>query len=91
VGSIANDIIRLYNLYDLSSRNVSLGSIEPLTETSTKNLLKGKEGPELKADNLAACVSRLSRKYGILNVTQPNGPPLSVAKIDLSLSDTLST
>jgi hypothetical protein len=54
VGSIAVDIIRFYNLYNLSSRNMPRGSTEPLTETSTRNLPKGNGGPELKTHNFAA-------------------------------------
>jgi hypothetical protein len=35
-----------------SSRNMALGSSEPLTEMSTRNLPWGKEQLALKADNL---------------------------------------
>jgi hypothetical protein len=33
---------------------MALGSTQPLTEMSTRNILGGKEQPELKADNLTA-------------------------------------
>jgi hypothetical protein len=33
---------------------MALGSAQPLTEMSTRNLSKGKERPLLKADNLTA-------------------------------------
>jgi hypothetical protein len=42
-----------------------LGSTQPLTEMSTRNLPGGKEQPARKADN------RLSRKCGSLDVSQP--------------------
>jgi hypothetical protein len=46
-----------------SSRTVALGSTQPLTEMSTRNLPGGKRLPKRKADNLTApSVSRLSRK-----------------------------
>jgi hypothetical protein len=34
---------------------MALGSTQPLTEMSTRNLPGGKGWEELKADNLAAC------------------------------------
>jgi hypothetical protein len=37
-----------------SSRNMALGSIQPLTEMSIKNLRGGKWWPARKADNLPA-------------------------------------
>jgi hypothetical protein len=37
-----------------SSRNMALGSIQPLTEMSTKNIPWGKNRPARKADNLTA-------------------------------------
>jgi hypothetical protein len=37
-----------------SSRNMGLGSIQPLTEMSTRNLPRGKGWPVRKADNLTA-------------------------------------
>jgi hypothetical protein len=52
---------------------MALGSIQPLTEISTRIFLVGsKVRPEHKAYNLiATCVTRLSRKCGILSTSQP--------------------
>jgi hypothetical protein len=36
-----------------SSHNIALGSTQPLTEMSTRNLAGGKERPARKADNLS--------------------------------------
>jgi hypothetical protein len=41
-----------FNLLNPSNRTVALGSTQPLTELSTRNLPAGKEGPACKADNL---------------------------------------
>jgi hypothetical protein len=46
----------LSNLPNLSGRNMTLGSTQPLTEMSTRNLKKvwGKVRPARRADNLSA-------------------------------------
>jgi hypothetical protein len=43
-----------FNLPNPSSRTVALGSTQPLTEISTRNLPGGKKRPARRADNLAA-------------------------------------
>jgi hypothetical protein len=52
---------------------MALGSTQPVTEMSTRNLPGGKERPVREADNLAA-ICELSRKCGSLDVSQPYGP-----------------
>jgi hypothetical protein len=56
-GSIPDEVIGFFFFFDLpnpSSRTMALGSTQPLTEMSTKNLLGGKGRLARKADNLIA-------------------------------------
>jgi hypothetical protein len=43
-----------FNLSNPSSRSMAVGSTQPLTETSIRNLPAGKGLPARKADNLTA-------------------------------------
>jgi hypothetical protein len=47
------DQVDIFNLSNPSSRIMALGSTQPLTEISTRNLLGGKKQPVHRADNLA--------------------------------------
>jgi hypothetical protein len=50
----APDEVDFFNLPNTSSRTMTLGSTQPLTEMSTRNLPGGKKRPARRADNLAA-------------------------------------
>jgi hypothetical protein len=64
-----------------SSRTMALGSTQPLTKMSTRNLPGDKGRPVREADNLTA----MSRKCGSLDVSQPFGPSRPVTGIALPL------
>jgi hypothetical protein len=54
VGSIPDEVSGLFNWPNPSSRTMVLGSTQPLTEMSTRNLPGDKGRPARKADKLTA-------------------------------------
>jgi hypothetical protein len=52
--SIPEEITGFFNWPNPSSRPMTLGSTQPLTEVSTRNLPGGKRRPARKAENLTA-------------------------------------
>jgi hypothetical protein len=53
-GSIPDEVIGIFNLPNPSSRPMALGSTQPLTEMSARNLPGGKGRPVSETDKLTA-------------------------------------
>jgi hypothetical protein len=62
-----------FNLLNPSNRTMALGSTQPLTEISTRNLPGGKSGRRVGLTTLPLSVSRMSENVGASTSRNPKG------------------
>jgi len=59
-GSIPDGVIGIFHWHNTSGRTMAVGSTQPLTEMSTRNISWGYRRPVRRADNLTTFMCRLS-------------------------------
>jgi hypothetical protein len=82
-GLFLNEVIRFFNLPNPSSHTMALGSTQPLTEMSTRNVPGDKGRPARKAEILTTIYESIFYKMWEPDISQTNWPPRPDAGINL--------
>jgi hypothetical protein len=77
-GSIPDGVIAYFHWHNPSDRTMALGSTQPLTEISTRNISWEWRQPVLRADNLTTFMCRLSYNLWASTSWNPQGLSRSV-------------
>jgi hypothetical protein len=72
-GSIPDGVIAIFHWRKPFSHTTALGSTQPLTKMSTRNISCGERRPVRRADNLTTFKCRLSGNLGASNSWKPQG------------------
>jgi hypothetical protein len=73
-GSIPDGVIWIFHFLNPSGGTMALGSNQPLTEMSTRDVSWGLRRPVRTADNLTTFMCRLSINSWSLTLLEPQGP-----------------
>jgi hypothetical protein len=82
-GSIPDEVIWFFSWPNPSSRIMAMGSDQPLTEMSTRDLPDGKDCRLVRLTASPPPVNRLPRKCGRIGITLLHAPPRPVTGIAL--------
>jgi hypothetical protein len=84
-GSILDGVVGIFHLHNPSGRTLALGSTQPVTEMSTRNISFGGKGDRCVGLTTLPHSSAICLKSGSLNLLEPSGPVQACNGIALPL------